>query len=134
MIAFNEPHLIGQYVMVHPVLIEVAEWIDREVVGVILKQRFMVITAVWYEGRSGVHEQYRALDWSARDNVTGELLPKRVCLQAQARINGAWDHGSGGRYNVCWYHRLTTGAWHFHTQVRPQTELRHHGRESGSEH
>jgi hypothetical protein len=124
MIAFKEPQLIHQYHQLHPKVVEVVEWIDREIIRALLWQKFLVVTAIHYEGGSGVHADYRAVDWSARDYHTGILLSRHRCLAVQAAINEAWDHGSEGLFNVCWYHQAVGGEWHFHTQVRPTTGLR----------
>lgn len=124
MLAFKEPHLIHHWGRLHPRAIEVVEWIAREVWMQKLGQLYLVVTSVYYEGGSGVHADYRAVDISARDCCAGFTLGHVRCHEAEAAINQAWDHGSGGRFNVCWFHKAPGSAWHFHVQVRDSTRMR----------
>lgn len=125
-IAFRDAVLITHYVTMHANVMRVIVW-AATYVWPRHGQRFLTITAGWYEGGSGVHADYRAVDVSARDWRTGELLQYDRARAIEAEINAAWDHGSDGRYPVCLYHVAEWGEnreWHFHLQVRDGTELR----------
>lgn len=129
MIAFKEPQLIHHWPKMHGRVIEVVEWIAWEVWDAILGQPFLVITAGWYEGGSGVHALYRAVDVSVRDYVTKDMLPMHDRTRAARVINDAWDYGkvnpgTGRPYLVCYHHKVDGSAWHFHIQVRNETRLR----------
>ena len=135
MIAFKEPRLIHHWHKLHRKAVQVAEWMATEVFPSILFQKFMVVTVVWYAGGSGIHALYRALDISARDFRTGELLPMHERTRAEAVVNNAWDYGRDP-YQVCWHHKSehTEGyppEWHFHVQVRDETGLREGGPHAG---
>lgn len=127
LIAFKEPHLIAEYQMAHPKIREVVEWIAENAWP--LPQ--LVVTTVFYEGGSGVHSRRvrRGIDLSARKwcYPGHPLIDRHQALGTQSRINGAWDHGSDGKYDVCWFHKsdwLLTSEYHFHVQVRDATTQR----------
>lgn len=125
-IAFKSPELISQYTRLHANAIRLAIYAAARV-WPRYGQSFFVVTSVWYEGGSGVHADYRALDVSARDHRTGELLRAEVAGAMRDDLNAAWDHGSAGRFEVCTYHIADWGdnpEWHFHLQVRDATELK----------
>lgn len=82
----------------------------------------LTVTDIWYPGRSRIHEQYRAVDLSARDIITGEMIDVKLCREAEREINRAWIYDDARpNFTVCWYHVVAGGALHFHLQVHPAT-------------
>lgn len=123
MIAFKYFRLLDEFLTLHPIAWGLAQWLERATERQ-LDQRFMVVTAVVYEGGSGVHADHRAFDVSARDYSTGKLLDETLCRKFETYVNEHWYHGSGGKYQVCLYHRSKGSdepEWHFHLQVREAT-------------
>ena len=125
-VAFKSFELIGQMNLMHPKLVALVQWMAINIWPK-YGQKFLVVSTGWYDGGSGVHEAYRAMDVSARDWKSGELVGWEIATAIEREINDAWDHGSGGKYGVCLYHAAAwkpRGEWHFHLQVRDATALR----------
>jgi hypothetical protein len=123
-VAFKDFETIGEWEQLHATAKELVHWSARFVWPRILMQPYLVVTDIWYPGRSGVHAAWRAVDGSARDFKTGKLLAKSRCREAEKEINRLWIYDTKRpAMKCCWYHKVVGGEWHFHLQVHPRTRF-----------
>jgi len=121
-LAFKEYELLAEWERLNGTAKQLVHWSARFVWPRVLDQEYVVVSAIWYPGRSRVHEVWRGVDLSARDAFSGELIKKKRAREAEAEINRHWIYDpTRPKVKCCWYHKVIGGEWHFHIQVHPRT-------------
>lgn len=88
---------------------DILEYMDRMLHA---DDKHVTVTAVWYQGGSGVHEAFRAVDVRSH-----ELNIQRI-RQIEWLVNKRFPRSDGKP--TCLYHDVGQGP-HFHLQVPPGT-------------